>query len=105
MHLKKISSKFKKSLFKQMYEEHPEYRERKSRSKSRNHSKGKKDKKSKKDGTARKRENSQQSSRYNSEERMRMIEEWNQQVGLGKHEDQNNQMYYRSSPELVQLNH
>lgn len=29
LHLKKISNKFKKSLFTQMYEEHPEYRDKK----------------------------------------------------------------------------
>jgi len=32
---------------------------------------------------------------------MKMIEDWNLKVGLGKHEEQSNQIYYRSNPELL----
>ncbi len=76
MHLKKLSSKFKKSLFKQMYEEHPEYLEKKKkrRERSRSQNKNKPDKKSKK----KKRENETDSSTRNSEERQMMINEWNE---------------------------
>jgi splicing factor U2AF subunit len=72
MHLKKLSSKFKKSLFKQMYEEHPEYLEKKKKKSSKSRSRSQKRKEKEKDKKAKKKtkkKNESESSTRNSEER------------------------------------
>ncbi|KAM3141538.1 hypothetical protein pb186bvf_006402 [Paramecium bursaria] len=97
LHLKKISTKFKKSLFKQMYEEHPEYREIKKKSESKRqvqsqfhiqiyiryiisykNKKKKKENKEKEKKSKKKKDSSQSGSRQNSKERQKMIDDWNE---------------------------
>jgi splicing factor U2AF subunit len=48
MHLKPVSNSFKRELFRQMYEEHPEFKKRRNYSRSGSRKKSKKDKKHKK---------------------------------------------------------
>ncbi|CAD8083620.1 unnamed protein product [Paramecium primaurelia] len=114
LHLKKISTKFKKSLFNQMYEEHPEYREKKE--KEVNEKSPKKHKKKEKKSKKKKTSSSRESSRRNSIERQKMINDWNE-TGIQNVSQAQKMMYgnnmpapvytpkvsMRTSPELLQL--
>ncbi|CAD8097131.1 unnamed protein product [Paramecium primaurelia] len=114
LHLKKISTKFKKSLFNQMYEEHPDFKEKKE--KENIEKSPKKHKKKEKKSKKKKSSSSRESSRRNSIERQKMINDWNE-TGIQNVSQAQKLMYgnnmpapvytpkvsMRTSPELLQL--